>query len=437
MLLLNGFTGSPTFAPVIAKATNPVSSVVDPQRLLPSDRLHFGLSSAPLDIDWMITSGVPWKYRSQYLAGGVNTGTGWETWNLPAGIFARNYMEDSRTAAYIPVLTYYEILQSNPGLGLTEGEIDYNNLNNAATMNAYYANFKLLMEVAAAYGGKVVVHIEPDLWAYMQQRANGAGADSISAMVRSSGFAEVADLPDTVQGFSWALLRLRDLFAPNVTMAIHASMWSSGVDLASSTDPALDAVAVADATAAFLGSSGLSDNAYASTWDVVFNDVDDHNAGWWSSTGQTTATFTHWWDRNNVVFPNFSRYLAWVSELHLKSARQLVAWQVPEGNQYFLTENNTCGHYQDNVAEYFLAHPADLYSSGIVAVIFGSGNACQSDYRDLQLDGITNNGGVPTSDYQCDACNTNVSMYPDDDGGYLRLFVGDYYAKAWPVLTRK
>ena len=131
-------------------------------------------------------------------------------------------------------------------------------------------------------------------------------------------------------------------------------------------------------------------------------------------------------------FPNFSRYLAWVSELRARTNRPQVVWQVPMGNQYFLTLNNTCGHYQDNVAPYFISHASDLYAAGLIAVLFGGGNSCQTTYDDGEKDGITNNGGMPTSDAGggCSACNTHTSMYADDDGGYIRIFVGQYYQSA-------
>ena len=83
---------------------------------IPSDRLHFGLGNSPADLGWMTSSGVPWKYRYQYLAGGVNTHTGWETWNSPTGAFASYYMDDSSKNHYIPVFVYYELLQSQPSV---------------------------------------------------------------------------------------------------------------------------------------------------------------------------------------------------------------------------------------------------------------------------------------------------------------------------------
>src|SRR5947208_1571239 len=399
---------------------------------LPQTRLEFGVANDPGNLGWMTASGVPWGYRYQYLSAGVNTNQGWETWNSPTGAFATSYMDASSAIGYLPVFSYYELLQSNPSTGTNESDRDYSNLNNASTMAAYYANFKLLMQKAGAYGKTVVVQVEPDLWGYLQQRASGGDASTVSASVSGSGFADVAGIPNTAQGFGRALLKIRDLYATNAQLAIHASGWANGTDIDSSTDPTVNAVAVADATAGFLNSAGIASNPYGSTWDLVFNDLDDHDAAWWEQQGRDNASFTHWWDPSNTTYPNFTRYLAWVGELKAKTGRPQVAWQVPVGNQYFLTMNNTCGHYQDNVAPYFISHASDLFSAGLIAVLFGAGNQCQTTYLDGAKDGVTNNGGAPTTDALggCVACNTHTSTAADDDGGFLRQFVGQYYAAA-------
>ena len=399
---------------------------------LPQTRLEFGVANDPGNLGWMTASGVPWGYRYQYLSAGVNTNQGWETWNSPTGAFATSYMDASSAIGYLPVFSYYELLQSNPSTGTNESDRDYSNLNNASTMAAYYANFKLLMQKAGAYGKTVVVQVEPDLWGYLQQRASGGDASTVSASVSGSGFADVAGIPNTAQGFGRALLKIRDLYATNAQLAIHASGWANGTDIDSSTDPTVNAVAVADATAGFLNSAGIASNPYGSTWDLVFNDLDDHDAAWWEQQGRDNASFTHWWDPSNTTYPNFTRYLAWVGELKAKTGRPQVAWQVPVGNQYFLTMNNTCGHYQDNVAPYFISHASDLFSAGLIAVLFGAGNQCQTTYLDGAKDGVTNNGGATTTDALggCAACNTHTSTVADDDGGFLRQFVGQYYAAA-------
>ena len=354
--------------------------------------LNFGLGNDPGDLGWMTSSGVPWKFRYAYLAGGVNTGTGWETWNTPSGQYASYYLSASQANGYLPVFSYYELLQSNPSTGSNESDRDFSNLNNSATMSAYYANFTLLMQRAHAFGGAVIVHVEPDLWGYLDQRSAGASPATLTASVASSGNVDLAGMPDTAQGFAFALLRLRDRYAPNVSLAIHDSLWATSRDLATDTDPALDPNAVADQSASFLNAAGISSNPYGSTWDLVFNDVADHDAAWYGNT-------SHWWDRTNVALPNFARWLTYMARLHADTNRPLVVWQVPVGNQYFLTMNNANGHDQDNRAEYFLSHTQDLQAAGIQAVLFGKANGGQTNYTDDTGDGVTNNNGVATSGY--------------------------------------
>jgi hypothetical protein len=370
----------------------------------------------------MTSSGIPWKYRYQYLSAGVNTGHGWRTWNQPDGQFATYYMDDSAKNGYIPMFSYYQLLQSNPSAGPDERTRDYNNLNNPGTMNAYFDDFKTLMQKAGDFKQQVVVQVEPDLWGYLQQTANGGGPQSVSASVSSSGYGDVGGYANNVQGFAQALIHLRDTYAPNVVLAAHASPWAASFDIASSTDPGLNVKNLADQTANFLDQA-----ASPASWDAITNDLDDHDAGWQEQNGGH-----HWWDPTNQVYPNFARYLAWVAELHAVTGKPQIAWQVPVGNQYFLTMNNTCGHYQDNVAQYFLNHTADLFGTGLVAVLFGAGNSCQTTYSDAMSDGITNNNGQSTTDLAgwCNSCNNHVSTVADDDGGYLRMAVGQYYASS-------
>src|SRR3989441_10904833 len=187
------------------------------------------------------------------------------------------YMSNSSSNNYLPVFSYYELLQSNPSTGANESDRDFSNLNNTGTTASYYATLKLLMQMADSYGKAVVVQVEPDLWGYLQQRAAGGDSSTLSASVASSGFADVAGQPNTAQGFGRALLHLRDLYAPNAIMAIHASDWASGIDVNSSTDPAVNPAAAA--------ALNPSLPQFAPTWDLGFNHLDDHHAGWWETQG--------------------------------------------------------------------------------------------------------------------------------------------------------
>lgn len=392
-----------------------------------------GLANQPGNVNWMKSSGVPWNYRYQYLAGGVNTGGGWATWN-PNGDFAAYYMQDSAANGYIPVFTYYQLLQSAPANGSNEAEKDYNNLNNPATMQAYYADFKLLLDKVRAFGKPVIIHVEPDLTGYMQQRVMNSGnsATSIPAAVASAGTPDLAGLPNTFQGFNWALLRLRDRYAANALLATHVSSWSTGVNVMLETSATLDVAGIAQKTAAFLNTAGIAGNPSGiSSYDLLFVDPSDRDAGYTQIVyGDGGA---RWWDTTNQRFPNFARYDQYLKGVTDGTNRRALLWQVPMGNTIMRTENNTDGHYQDNRVQYWLGgypqdgHIASLANAGVIGILFGAGAGGQSTYNDAKGDGVTNPAPING--------NTQTATVPDDDGGYLRMAAGQYYQRGPLPLT--
>src|SRR4051812_37416154 len=83
---------------------------------------------------WMPDSGVPWSYAYQYLAGGVNTNSGWETWNASAQ-FPLFYATGAGARGYVPVFPYYELLQSTGTCsGCGDAQKDLANLNNSRAL---------------------------------------------------------------------------------------------------------------------------------------------------------------------------------------------------------------------------------------------------------------------------------------------------------------
>jgi hypothetical protein len=387
-----------------------------------SQHFMFGLMSQPGDIPYLSamrsTNGTAWDYRYQYLAGGANTGHGWTTWNSPAGQFATDYLMDSAQNGFHSCFVYYMLLQSNGATANGEAATDLAHLDDPQTMATYYADWRLLMRRIQSFGQPVLVIVEPDLWGYIEQAArakNAITAAAIPASVASSGDADLRGLPDTAQGFAWALLRIRSLYAPDAVLALHASPWATTIDVASSPDSSIDPVAVGRVEARFLLSAGIAGTPQGvAPFDLLSGDIADHDSG------QSGI----WWDPSNQAFPNFMRYLEFAKALALATSKRLMLWQVPEGNQYFDTEDNSNGHTQDNKAAYILGHIADLAHAGIIGVLFGPGNGGTNVF-DRRQDGITNT--APISTYDCDRCNTHRSQYADDDGGYLRIFVGQYY----------
>src|SRR6185436_3655985 len=67
--------------------------------------LDLGMSSGP-DGAAEMRSTAAFGFRYQYLAGGVNTGNGWATWN-PDGSFVTSYVRDSSEHGMATVFTYY------------------------------------------------------------------------------------------------------------------------------------------------------------------------------------------------------------------------------------------------------------------------------------------------------------------------------------------
>ena len=100
---------------------------------------HFaiGLSAEPDATGiygWMPNTHIPFDYAYTYLAGGVNTGGGWETWNSNAR-FPLLYARGAHQHGYIPVFPYYMLRQSHgPCDACPEAHVDLANLNSVVAV---------------------------------------------------------------------------------------------------------------------------------------------------------------------------------------------------------------------------------------------------------------------------------------------------------------
>jgi hypothetical protein len=364
-----------------------------------------GLSANPNQLPgWVAGSGVPWAMCYQYISSGVTPGQSWATnWGTN---FAYNYAVAAHSAGCIPELTYYQLV---PTIGSEGASAESTALKNTTTMANYYKDFTTLLKQLHQSGNTAVVHVEPDMFGYLET-LNGNPA-MIAASVASSGVADVAAYPNTLAGFGQALLHLRDLYAPNVVMAAHVSTWLWSLSTAAS----LDVGAIAKRDAAFM--TGLGD------WDLFFTDISDRDAAYYQFVvGDGGA---HWWDATNQKDPNFKRLDTWAAAFTTAAQKRLVIWQIPIGNTLMDTMNNTNYHYQDNREEYWLQnYPnnsaiSELAQSGVIGLLFGAGNGGTTENYDAAGDGITNPKAING--------NTRTSAYADDDGGLLRLNVGNYY----------
>jgi hypothetical protein len=288
------------------------------------------------------------------------------------------------------------------------------------------------------------VHVEPDLAGYAEQAVlqggacygfcTGRGNDpaNLRAAVSSSGFVRVSAYANDFRGFDLALLHLRDLYAPNVLLAFHVSDWASLYDIGSQTDPA-DARALGRRVARFAKRAGAAKlRPDTSRFDLLFNDVADRDAGFYKYVYGARHIF---WDRRNMRLPNFHRWERYIHAVSKTASRRVLVWQIPLGNQYFRSENDTDGHYQDNRAEYFFHHVPELKRAGIIGLLFGRGNGGSTTNTDDKGDGVTNPPPMCTRDGTSGPkiCNDHVSDVADDDGGYLRMAAKRYYASPVPL----
>ena len=277
--------------------------------------------------------------RYQYLAGGVNTGRGWATWN-PGGTFASMYVRESIKAHLIPVLTYYQLLQSAPAKGSDELSKDLSNLRSPATMRAYWQDYELLLRRVRSAAGRhlVVVHIEPDLWGYLEQ----AGATSLA------------------RAFAHRLIQLRNRLAPRVVLAWHLSVWGTKEDPTYSKPSLTHMRALGTRSAAFYESLHAH-------FDLVFNDVTDRDAGFYQYVEGNPRT---WWGP-----VDFRRHDAYIAAFTRRVRRPVVLWQLPLGNTGL---SNTWGQYRDNRLQWWFGrdwkvHLRATRRAGVIGLLFGGG----------------------------------------------------------------
>lgn len=299
-----------------------------------------GLSDPPGDAPALVRQ-APFDARYQYLSGGVNTGSGWATWNQ-GGTFASRYVGESLRAGMVPVLTYYQLLQSKPARGGDEATRDLSNLRNRATMTAYWRDYSLLLRRArqAASGHLVVVHVEPDLWGYLEQRGRLALA----------------------RGFARHLIALRNRLAPHVALAWHLSVWGTGEDPTYSKPSLAHMDALAARSAAFC--RGLHAH-----FDLVFNDVTDRDAGFYEKVEGNPNTA---WGPGD-----FQRHDAYLAGFTRRIRAPVVLWQLPLGNTML---DDTLGHFRDNRVQWWLDDPSGAHlrqtrDAGVVGLLFGGGAA--------------------------------------------------------------
>jgi hypothetical protein len=282
----------------------------------------------------------------------------WQWDQVPPGQYVRDFVTKAQAAGEIPMFTYYEILQAS---GVGEGAPEVTVANNLSFMTRYFADYRFFLQQLGS--AVAFVHLEPDFWGYAQHV--DANPRAIAAAVASANSTDCSGVENSIAGMGQCMIAMARKYAPNAKIGLHASGWSTGIDVLMNTSTSLDVAGEAAKTAAFLAACGGGGS------DFVGVDYSDRDAGYYQSLGRNT-----WWDVTNVKLPHFKQALSWTSAIAQKSLKPVVVWQIPVGNMGL---SNVCNQYQDNRVDYLFAHLTEVAQSHVVGLAFGSGAGCQTN----------------------------------------------------------
>jgi hypothetical protein len=346
---------------------------------LGKDRVMIGLAGddtaakkAPFDLRYLYLSGGLFdgnapcaSCASGCATGGMscaNSGPGcawWGCWQYdqdPPGAYIRDFVKKANADSQIPMITYYEILHASKA---AEGAAEVQAITNGALMTRVFADFRFMLQQIGM--SKALVHVEPDFWGYAQQL--NSDPSQIAASVKASNGTDCATEPETLAGFGRCLVAMTRKYAPNAKIGLHASGWSTKMDVLMNKNTSLDPAAHAKQTADYL-------NAVAPGADYVAVDWSDRDAGFYQSMGRNT-----WWDATDAALPHFKQALAWTRAIGASANKPVVVWQIPVGN---LSLPDSCDRYKDNRVDYLFAHLGDVAAANVSALAFGAGAGCNT-----------------------------------------------------------
>jgi len=331
--------------------------------------------SAPFDVRYMYLAGgladgngTCNSCDSSCTAGGVSCGTQgsacgwwgcWQDVSVPPGQYVRDLLSTTYEMGQIPMITYYEILQTS---GVTEGAAEVTTAaNDTALMTRFFNDFRFLLQQLGAR--TAFVHVEPDFWGYAEKL--NQDPHQLAAAVAKANPTDCAAQEDSIAGLGRCVIAMARAYAPNVKIGLHASAWGTGNDAMQNRDPSFDIAADAQKLADFLIACGAGDA------DFVGVDASDRDAGYYRSIGQQV-----FWDATDATLPNFKQAFAWTQALTERLGKPALWWQLPLGNMSLPDVNLA---WQDNRVDYFFSHPADVARTNAIGMLFGAGESHQTN----------------------------------------------------------
>lgn len=281
----------------------------------------------------------------------------WQDSDLPPGEYLRRFLAKTAAAGQLPMVSYYQHL---PNSGLSE-QTQLQALTDVPKLTRYFNDFRFMLKTVGS--ARMLLHVEPDLWGFAQDRAGTASALPVS--VKAANPTDCASQPDTFEGFGRCLVSMARKYSPNVKVGLHVSSWSAGPDVTLNNDPQMDLARVSADVSRFVLDSGGGEA------DFLVFEMSDSDAGWYETQGKNK-----WLDPTNATLPNFTQMLQFARRVTTATGKPALFWQIPLGN---MSQPNTVSHWKDNRVQYFFDHPAELAAAGFFGVVFGSGVPNQTE----------------------------------------------------------
>jgi hypothetical protein len=328
---------------------------------------------------------APWDLHYKYLSGGIPDGAApcascltncttkgtscdnahgcgwWGCWQWdqdPPGKYVSGFASTAAGNQIIPMITYYEILQSS---GVAEGAPEVTGAaNDLAFMRRLLADWRFVLQSLGT--STALVHVEPDFWGYAEQVNENPHAQPAS--VASANPTDCAAMENSIAGLGRCFIAMVRKYAPNTRVGLHGSGWGTKMDVLGNSNASLDVAGEARKLGRFLKECGAADG------DFVVVDASDRDAGWYQTQGRNA-----WWDATNAKIPDFHQAFQWSTALAEEVGRPVLWWQVPVGNMGL---SDTTDHWKDNRVDYFFAHPDEIAAAHGVGMAFGSGATGQT-----------------------------------------------------------
>ncbi|HEY8088781.1 MAG TPA: hypothetical protein VIF09_13070 [Polyangiaceae bacterium] len=355
------------------------------------------------DDTWAQKSGVKFDVQWMYLSG--QAGNDWYNdfgYGAADGSFLDGVFSTIDGYGFIPGIHLYNIGyghdQGDPGL-LTE-------VQTASFMTSYFAEFKVMMQRARAFGKPVIIVLEGDSFGMLSLLTKND--PTTKAAVASTGMPELQGLPDTIAGIGLGYLAIRkSVGATNVLMGPDTPYYAASGDIMNWPPSDTDALAShVSYLFSFFGPLGVGANSTGTTFDFSASCPRAADEDYYTAKASPSYDGRDTWSSSDTASansPSINRYVSFLSLYHQASGRPWMLHQVPIGNSQHTdtaySASTARSGYKDMLVEYLFQyespaspairsqHLGAFADAGVVGMLFGFSDDGDAPTNDLWTDG--------------------------------------------------